>query len=373
MKVLRPNIKGELTYCNSIEENVGKGRCNHIKGHDMKNNETEKEYRKRISNKLREIKSDYNKNYRINNKIILNENEKIKPQFINGAQPKFKSDNYFIKIDEIGRYNGLSEEICSLFLDCCENIKEHAKYKTKAFFYENNGRDNSSNNGDGTNIIDMKQNCVYSPNFLNKYENTRNLYDLFTRDEFNKFKSITNHLNQFDYLINIIESKTGLNYKKYLIQQMILDLIILNPDRHLKNISVIECDDETYRTCPIYDNGLSLLATLKHYPINENLIDNIYKVTYNPFGIYDNDNLTSNHKLNRKEQINLIKTKINNDNELIKNECIIKINKLKLMNILNNYENNLYNSAYVSRAIDALKFSLNELENILWVDSNNKI
>lgn len=352
MKILKPNIKGEITYCSSSEDKIGIGKCNHIKGYDIKQNESIKEYENRINNKLVELKENYIKNYRENNKISLKKNQKINPEFINGAQDKYKTKGYYIKIDEDGRYNGLAEEICSLFLDCCENIEEHANYKTKAFYEENN---------------DCKKNCVVSNNFLKKNENTRNFNDLLTNDEFNYFKNINDPSIQFDYIISIIKNKTNLDYKKYLIQQMIIDLICINPDRHLKNLSIIEKEDEKYRICPIYDNGLGLLATLKHYPLSDSIENNINKVTYNPFGIYENEKLTSNKKLTRKEQINLVINKIGNNYDFK-----IKINKNKLLKILNNYHNYLYKDEYVNRAIESLKISLNQLEDILWIDNDVK-
>ncbi len=46
--------EGKLTYCTASEENIGKGRCNHIA--HQKNNETAEEFTKRINQKPKELK-----------------------------------------------------------------------------------------------------------------------------------------------------------------------------------------------------------------------------------------------------------------------------------------------------------------------------
>ena len=37
----------------------------------------------------------------------------------------------------------------------------------------------------------------------------------------------------------------------------------MNEDRHMHNIAVLMKDDSTYRLCPVFDNGASLLSDTK--------------------------------------------------------------------------------------------------------------
>lgn len=48
-KRLALNIDGQMTYCSASEENIGKGRCNHIE--HQKNGESQKDFLIRLENK----------------------------------------------------------------------------------------------------------------------------------------------------------------------------------------------------------------------------------------------------------------------------------------------------------------------------------
>ena len=58
-----------------------------------------------------------------------------------------------------------------------------------------------------------------------------------------------------------------------------MDAVFLNEDRHTHNISVLMTSDGTFKVCPIYDNGASLLSdTTLDYPLGINIFDAIKTV-----------------------------------------------------------------------------------------------
>lgn len=56
VKRLAMTIDGKLTYCSATEENVGKGRCNHV-GHALKG-ESQVDFLERTNKTLEMLKSE---------------------------------------------------------------------------------------------------------------------------------------------------------------------------------------------------------------------------------------------------------------------------------------------------------------------------
>ena len=87
------------------------------------------------------------------------------------------------------------------------------------------------------------------------------------------------------YTVSFVEETTGLtDFGIYLSTLLELDAFILNEDRHTNNIAVIRNEkDGSFRLCPIFDNGLSLLSDLNDYPLNRELYECIDAVLAKPF------------------------------------------------------------------------------------------
>lgn len=91
-----------------------------------------------------------------------------------------------------------------------------------------------------------------------------------------------------EWFVTSIESITGLvHFGQYLSGMLALDAIILNEDRHFRNIAVIK-DVNGFRFAPIFDNGAAFLSDCYSYPMGtlernylEGLINN---VEVKPFG-----------------------------------------------------------------------------------------
>ena len=71
------------------------------------------------------------------------------------------------------------------------------------------------------------------------------------------------------YLADAVTEYTGLaQFPQYLSLLFAVDTLILNEERHLNNIAVLECGGK-YNYCPIFDNGAGLLAdTTMDYPLS---------------------------------------------------------------------------------------------------------
>ena len=89
---------------------------------------------------------------------------------------------------------------------------------------------------------------------------------------------------KIDFVIDVVNSETGLDITDYLRKIFTLDAIVLNEDRHLNNLSVIY-GEGGYRIAPIFDNGLSLLSNIKDYPLGTPASILIRKVKSKPFSI----------------------------------------------------------------------------------------
>ena len=70
----------------------------------------------------------------------------------------------------------------------------------------------------------------------------------------------------------------------YLTSILELDCLTLNEDRHTNNLAVLRNEEtKTFRLCPIFDNGLSLLSDLNDYPLADDLYTCIERVKAKPF------------------------------------------------------------------------------------------
>ena len=87
------------------------------------------------------------------------------------------------------------------------------------------------------------------------------------------------------YTVSFVERTTGLtDFGVYLSTLLELDAFVLNEDRHTNNIAVIRNEKTgTFRLCPIFDNGLSLLSDLNDYPLDKDMYACIDAVAAKPF------------------------------------------------------------------------------------------
>lgn len=89
------------------------------------------------------------------------------------------------------------------------------------------------------------------------------------------------------YTVDFLEQTTGLSgVGEYLTLLLEADAFFLNEDRHTNNLAVIRNEKtKGFRLCPIFDDGLALLADLGNYPVDQNVSDCISRVRAKPFDV----------------------------------------------------------------------------------------
>lgn len=96
----------------------------------------------------------------------------------------------------------------------------------------------------------------------------------FLKDETDTLLSIRSVLGNINR-DNLYESTTSIfsNFKIDIDRMIVMDFLINNIDRHLRNFSVISKDDKIYRFAPLYDHGLSLYADVQDFELEQDDIE----------------------------------------------------------------------------------------------------
>lgn len=325
-KRLALNKEGNLTYCSVPEGVDARGtRCNHIS--HINSGESIDDFLERSNNILNNLI------IRKENKIELSEENKCDAN-IAGIQEKFIKNNNYIKVDSKNKNEGLSEEINSLLLSF-SNL-DFVKYETKAIFIDKK---------------DTSMNCCVSESFLKENERFETFRNVIGFDGMLEYQ-LTNDINeQFDIIVDRVKDRTNMDCTEYLIKTLSLDIITLNPDRHLNNLGVIKNENTLeYKLAPCFDNGLSLMANFSLYPLDDDDEYNMYKVPMSTF-----------YEREPEYYINLVQDKIRRKSDIL---CIDYDN---FVDALNKYENKLYDKKYVDRVKRILLNRLEDLEDEVWI------
>lgn len=91
--------------------------------------------------------------------------------------------------------------------------------------------------------------------------------------------------DRIQYTVDFVAGVTGLgHFGRYLATVLELDAFLLNEDRHTNNLAVIRNDTtKTFRLCPLFDHGLSLLSDTNDYPLDQDVYACIERVKAKPF------------------------------------------------------------------------------------------
>ena len=87
---------------------------------------------------------------------------------------------------------------------------------------------------------------------------------------------------RIEYVLRFIEQSCGLDVSDYLRKIIMLDMLVLNEDRHLNNLAVIFKEDH-FICAPIFDNGVSLLTANQSVNWNFSIEENVKRVIARPF------------------------------------------------------------------------------------------
>lgn len=119
-------------------------------------------------------------------------------------------------------------------------------------------------------IIDKQLVCK-CPNFLTSNE------EIISASDIMEFEKKSNNINDFEHYISILEKHGITDARKKMSDMYLVDYLLLNTDRHMKNYGVIR-DVKTLkwkRLTPIFDTGMSLQTDV---PVNEiDFLDADYK------------------------------------------------------------------------------------------------
>jgi len=182
--------------------------------------------------------------------IKLVSNEKIAETSSKGNQEKWCDNGRWYKLDQFG-YEALAETFTSSLLEY-SNIEQDTPFRFVHYCMERmhvHGRDRTG--------------CS-SENFLTSGESIVTLNHLFRQhlgySLKEKLSSLSSDKKRIAYLAEETAILTDLrDFPRYLTLLFEIDSLVLNDDRHLNNIAVIERNGH-YDYCPIFDQGAGLLS-----------------------------------------------------------------------------------------------------------------
>lgn len=124
--------------------------------------------------------------------------------------------------------------------------------------------------------------------FISEDEEIITAYDIFNS------RKKPNNLSDYEFYVQILENHNVLNARKNVASMFLVDYIMLNSDRHLKNFGIIRNVNtlEWVKTTPIFDTGEAMECD---------------KFTYNMNFSSGNGKFFSNTKKNYEDILNIIK------------------------------------------------------------------
>lgn len=187
-----------------------------------------------------------------------------------GDQPKWKQPGNWYKADHMG-YEALSEIIVSRLL-AWSDADDFVSYQPVRIHY--NGKVVS---GCSSRDFMRKGEMLIPFERLHRAYEGRGLAQTLTR--------VDSPTARIAYTVDFVERVTNLTgVGAYLTSILELDCLTLNEDRHTNNLAVLRNEEtKTFRLCPIFDNGLSLLSDLNDYPFADDLYTCIERVKAKPF------------------------------------------------------------------------------------------
>lgn len=214
--------------------------------------------------------------------VKLVSNEKIAETSSKGNQEKWEDHGRWYKLDQFG-YEALTETFTSMLLEH-SNIEHDTPFRFTRYRMERlhvHGRDRTG--------------CS-SENFLQPGQSIVTLAHLFRQHLGiplkEKLERLPSDKKRIAYLAEETAAITDLqDFPQYLTLLFEIDSLVLNDDRHLNNIAVLE-QNGRYDYCPIFDQGAGLLSNMQFSPMDIAPAALIRELRARPF------NMTFNRQLN---------------------------------------------------------------------------
>ena len=219
--------------------------------------------------------------------VKLVSNEKIAETSSKGNQEKWFDNGLWYKLDQFG-YEALTETFTSMILEH-SNIEQDTPFRLTRYRMER------------LHVHGRNRTGCSSENFLQPGQSIVTLSHLFRQHLGHPLKEELERLSsdkkRIAYLAEETAAITGLKeFPEYLTLLFEIDSLVLNDDRHLNNIAVIE-QNGRYDYCPIFDQGAGLLSNVQFSPMDIEPSALIRALRARPFNITFNRQLHTVQKL----------------------------------------------------------------------------
>ena len=185
--------------------------------------------------------------------VKLYTDDKIAETSSKGNQEKWQDNGIWYKVDQFG-YEALTESFTSKPLEY-SNIEKDTPFTFVRYDIQR------------VKVHGFERVACVSKSFLKKGQSIFTLSGLYKKAYASPLKkklaALSSDKKRIMYIVDFTKELTGLkDFDKYITSLFEVDSLILNDDRHLNNIAVIE-DNGKLSYCPIFDNGAGLLSNLQ--------------------------------------------------------------------------------------------------------------
>lgn len=217
----------------------------------------------------------------------LTTDEKIAETSSKGNQEKWLENGKWYKLDQFG-YEALSEVMTSRILER-SNIETETPFTFVRYEMQK------------VKVHKLERTACVSRNFLKSGQSIITVNALFRQLSdaplIKQLGKLPSDKRRMAYLADAVREMTGLaDFDKYLALLFEIDALILNDDRHLNNIAVLEKDGR-FSYCPIFDNGAGLLSNMQILRVDIEPKGLMKSLTASPFQMTFNRSLSPSHAL----------------------------------------------------------------------------
>lgn len=219
--------------------------------------------------------------------VKLVTDDKIALTSSKGNQEKWCENNIWYKLDQFG-YEALAEAVTSKILKK-SNIEADTPFSFVRYDVEK------------VNVHNVERTACVSRNFLKSGNAIVTINKLISNNlEISlseKLSRLKSDKKRIQYIVDMTTEITGLEcFDKYLTLLFEIDSLIMNDDRHLNNIAVVE-NNGKFDYCPIFDNGAGLLSNTQIYRMDIEPKGIMKNMVASPFSMTFNRELNTVHSL----------------------------------------------------------------------------
>ena len=213
--------------------------------------------------------------------------KKIAETSSKGNQEKWLENGKWYKLDQFG-YEALAEVMTSRILEQ-SNIEKDTPFTFVRYEMQT------------VKVHGFQRTACVSRNFLQSGQSLLTVNALFRQLSatplIKQLGKLPSDKRRIAYLARAVSEMTGLaDFDKYLALLFEIDALILNDDRHLNNIAVLE-ENGRFLYCPIFDNGAGLLSNMQILRADIDPKGLMKSLTASPFQMTFNRSLSTSRAL----------------------------------------------------------------------------